>query len=318
MLTKPTTPTDSECAAETGTDGTSLPVTIPALRPTEQVEILAPGHVRLRLIIAYDGAAYFGWQRQPADLSVQQRVEEALTRIFPGGTGVSGSSRTDTGVHAVGLCAHVDVPRNELRFPPRKVLLAVNAWLPEDIRVLAVSRAPPGFHARFSARGKQYRYRVWNHAAHHPLWRRQAWHVPRQLDVSAMKRAARAFAGRHDFLAFSASPGYERRHTVRTVTRCSVVRSGPLLTFIIEADGFLYKMCRGIVGTLVQVGLGRFAPESIPDLLAARDRQLSGMTAPAEGLVLWRVYYPARGAAPRTREFAERPAGNPSDEHRPG
>ena len=254
-------------------------------------EILAPDHVRLRLIIAFDGSAYSGWQRQPADLSVQQRVEEALAKLFPSRPGVSGSSRTDTGVHAAGMCAHFDVPRALWRFTPRKLVLALNAWLPEDIRVLTAARAPKGFHARFSARGKQYRYRVWNHSAHHPLWRHQAWHVTRSLDLAAMRRAAQAFQGRHDFLAFSASPGYERRHTVRNVTRCSVVRSGPMLTVIIEADGFLYKMCRGIVGTLVQVGLGRFNPESIPAMLASRDRRLSGMTAPAHGLVLWRVYY---------------------------
>lgn len=254
-------------------------------------EILAPDHVRIRLIVAFDGAAYSGWQRQPADISVQQRVEEALAKLFPNRPGVSGSSRTDTGVHAAGMCAHFDVPRALWRFTPRKLVLAVNAWLPEDIRVLSASRAPRGFHARFSARGKQYRYRVWNHPAHHPLWRQQAWHVTRPLDLVAIRRAAQAFQGRHDFLAFSASPGYERRHTVRNVTRCSVVRSGPMLTVIIEADGFLYKMCRGIVGTLVQVGLGRFDPAAIPQMLASRDRRLSGMTAPAHGLVLWRVYY---------------------------
>lgn len=260
----------------------------------ENVETLEPGHIRLRVVVAYDGAAYSGWQRQPVDISVQQRVEEALAKIFQKPIPVSGSSRTDTGVHAAGLCAHFDVPKEKLRFPPRKLVLAVNAWLPEDIRILSASRAPVGFHARFSARGKQYRYRVWNHPAHHPMWRHQSWHVPRPLDLKAMRQAARAFEGCHDFLAFSASPGYARHHTRRTITRCSVVRSGPLVTFLIEADGFLYKMCRGIAGTLVQVGLGRFAPDSIPQLLESRDRCLSGMTAPAQGLVLWKVYYPQK------------------------
>lgn len=281
------------------------------------VEILAPGHVRLQLLIAYDGAGYAGWQRQPEDLSVQQRVEEALARLFPGRPTVSGSSRTDTGVHAAGLCAHVDVPREQFRMPGRKLVLALNAWLPEDIRVLSVRRVPAQFHARFSARGKEYRYQVWNHPAHHPLWRRQSWHVPRTLDLAAMRRAARLFEGRHDYLAFSASPGYLRNHTIRTVTRCALVRSGPLLTVVIRADGFLYKMCRGIVGTLVQVGLGRFPPEVIPDLLSARDRRLSGMTAPAHGLVLWKVFYPRSGkrlAHPARRH----PAASQTDEHRPG
>lgn len=286
-------------------------------RQSPEVEILAPGHVRLRLIIAYDGSAYAGWQRQPDDPSVQQRVEEALARLFPGGPTVSGSSRTDTGVHAAALCAHVDLPREQLRMPVRKLVLALNAWLPEDIRVLSARRVPAQFHARFSAEGKEYRYRVWNHPAHHPLWRRLSWHVPRPLDLQAMRRAARLFEGQHDFIAFSASPGYARNHTVRTVTRCALVRSGPLLTLVIRADGFLYKMCRGIVGTLVQVGLGRFPPEVIPDLLSARDRRLSGMTAPAHGLVLWKVFYPRSGqrlAHPARRH----PADSKTDEHRPG
>jgi len=258
-------------------------------------ELLAPGHVRIRLVIGYDGARYAGWQRQPRDISVQQRVEEALARLFPSNPGVSGSSRTDTGVHAVGLSAHVDLPRERLTYPPRKLVLALNAWLPEDIRILSAARAPARFHARFSACGKQYRYQVWNHPAHHPLWRTQSWHVPRPLDLAAMRTAAQAFVGRHDFLAFSASPGYERRHTLRTMTQCSVRRSGPLVTVVLEADGFLYKMCRGIVGTLVQVGLGRFSADAIAGMLAQRDRRLSGMSAPAQGLVLWKVFYPPPG-----------------------
>jgi tRNA pseudouridine38-40 synthase len=135
---------------------------------------------------------------------------------------------------------------------------------------------------------------VWNHAAHHPLWRHQSWHVTWKLDVRAMRKAAASLEGRHDFLAFSATPGYVRRHTVRTVTRCKVLQSGPKLTFVLEADGFLYKMCRGIVGTLIQVGSGKFAPESILPMLEGRDRRLAGMTAPAKGLVLWRVYYRKR------------------------
>lgn len=286
-------------------------------RQSPEVEVLAPGHVRLQLIIAYDGSAYAGWQRQPEDLSVQQRVEEALARLFPGKPTVSGSSRTDTGVHAAGLCAHVDVPLEQFRMPGRKLVLALNAWLPEDIRVLSVRRVPAQFHARFSAQGKEYRYRVWNHPAHHPLWRSQSWHVPRTLDLAAMRRAARLFEGRHDFLAFSASPGYARNHTVRTITRCAILRSGPQLTIVIRADGFLYKMCRGIVGTLVQVGLSRFPPEAIPDLLSARDRRLAGMTAPAQGLVLWKVFYAKSGQ--RLAHPAQRhPTASPLDEHRPG
>ena len=124
-----------------------------------------------------------------------------------------------------------------------------------------------------------------------PLRRSQAWHVPLPLDVPAMRRAAKAFLGQHDFKSFAATRGYEMESTVRTVTRCDVRRSGHLFTFVIEGDGFLYKMCRGIVGTIVQVGQGKFTPNDIKGMLTAKDRRIAGMTAPAHGLVLWKVFY---------------------------
>ncbi|MBN8247504.1 MAG: tRNA pseudouridine(38-40) synthase TruA [Verrucomicrobia bacterium] len=274
--------------------GRARPVT-----PLPAPEIQAPDHVRLRLCIAYQGTRFAGWQTQAGQLTVQETVEQALERLFAHRPHVYSSSRTDTGVHALGMVAHVDIPRSVLRMPPAKLVLAANAWLPEDVRILAAARTRPDFHARYGARGKQYRYCVWNHPAHEPLERHRTWHVPRALDVDRMRAAAHALVGSHDFLAFSASPGYARRHTVRHVTRCEVRTSGPLLTLVIEADGFLYKMCRGIAGTLVQVGLGRFAPEALPAMLASRDRRLAGMTAPAHGLVLWKVYYGRR----RTRDL---------------
>jgi tRNA pseudouridine38-40 synthase len=124
-----------------------------------------------------------------------------------------------------------------------------------------------------------------------PLLRHTAWHVPRKLDLAAMREAARRLCGRHDFRAFTANPGYARASTVRTLRRCAIHRRGPLLTFVLEGDGFLYKMCRGLVGTLVQVGLGKFTPAAVGELLAGRDRAQAGMTAPAHGLVLWKVFY---------------------------
>jgi tRNA pseudouridine38-40 synthase len=178
--------------------------------------------------------------------------------------------------------------------PPRKLALALNAWLPPDIRVLAAARAPGDFHARFDATGKEYRYFVWNHPAMNPLIRHTAWHVPRPLDLAAMRQAARLFVGRHDFRAFTANPGYARPSTLRALTRCHVKRGGPLLTFTIAGDGFLYKMCRAIVGTLVQTGFGKFPPPQIKRMLASKDRRTAGMTAPAHGLVLWKVHYERR------------------------
>lgn len=247
--------------------------------------------VRFKLVLAYDGTAYQGWQVQKIGTGVQEKVEAALARLFPSKPRVHSSSRTDTGVHALGMVAHFDLARSECRMTARKLALAVNAWLPEDIRVLSAARVRADFHARFSAKGKQYRYLVWNAPGMNPLTRRTAWHVPRPLDITAMRRAARHFVGKHDFQSFAANPGYGRESTVRTLSRCELKKSGALLTFIIEGDGFLYRMCRGIVGTLVQAGLGKFSANDIRTMLRRKDRRFAGMTAPAHGLVLWRVFY---------------------------
>jgi tRNA pseudouridine38-40 synthase len=246
---------------------------------------------KFKLTVAYDGTAYEGWQTQKTGIGVQQKVEEALAKLFPSRPILHSSSRTDTGVHAFGMVAHFEVPNTEFKMPMRKLALAINAWLPEDIRVLAAARAPKKFHARFDAGGKQYRYLIWNHPAMNPLIRRTAWHVPRPLDLMAMRAAAKLFIGEHDFQSFAANPGYKKESTIRRLTRCEIKKSSALLTFIVEGDGFLYKMCRGIVGTLVQVGLGKFSPREIRRMLVKKDRRVAGMTAPAHGLVLWQVYY---------------------------
>jgi tRNA pseudouridine38-40 synthase len=182
----------------------------------------------------------------------------------------------------------------------RKLALALNAWLPPDIRVLSATRAAEEFHARFAAAGKEYRYFVWNHFAMNPLIRHTAWHVTRKLDWAAMRRGADLFLGRHDFKSLTVNRGYERESTVRTLTRCQIRKNGPRLTFVIKGDGFLYRMCRGLVGTLVQVGLHKFPVMEIKRMLDKRDRRVAGMTAPAHGLVLWKVFYPP-----------QRPQGSP-------
>jgi tRNA pseudouridine38-40 synthase len=189
------------------------------------------------------------------------------------------------------MVAHFEVPRAECKMTPRKLALALNAWLPGDIRVMSATYARKAFHARFDSKGKQYRYFVWNYPFMNPLIRQTAWHVPRPLDLAAMRAAARLFLGKHDFQSFTSNPGYKRASTVRTLTRCDLKRSGRLLTFIIEGDGFLYKMCRSIVGTLVQVGLDKFPGPEIQSMLARKDRRAAGMSAPAHGLVLWKVSY---------------------------
>jgi tRNA pseudouridine38-40 synthase len=246
---------------------------------------------KVQLLVAYDGTNYAGWQVQKVGLGVQEKLEAALRRLFPSGPRLHSSSRTDAGVHALGMVAHVEVPRAEWKMTPAKLVLALNAYLPEDIRVMSARRARPAFHARFDASGKQYRYLVWNHAAMNPLRRTQAWHVPQRLNLQAIRAAAPLLLGKHDFKSFAANRNYEMETTVRTLTRCDVTRQGPLLTFVIEGDGFLYKMCRGIVGTLVQIGRGKFAVSELKRMLDARDRREAGMSAPAHGLVLWRVFY---------------------------
>ena len=247
--------------------------------------------IKLKLTIAYDGTNYEGWQAQKIGRGVQQVIEEALSKLFPSHPRVHSSSRTDTGVHALGMVAHIELQAAEFKIPPWKMPLAINAHLPEDIRVMAVTRCRPDFHARFSAVGKQYRYFVWNHSAQNPLLRHQAWLVPRRLDLAAMRSAAQHLLGRHDFASFAATREDKAKSTARTLHRCDIKRCGPLLTFVIEGDGFLYRMCRGIVGTLVQIGLGKYPPDDIIRMLRSKDRAVAGMSAPAHGLVLWKVFY---------------------------
>jgi tRNA pseudouridine38-40 synthase len=249
------------------------------------------GMVKLKLVISYDGTAYQGWQWQKTGTGVQEKIEAALAKLFPSKPRVHSSSRTDTGVHALGMVAHFEIPHGEFKMTTAKLALALNAWLPKDIRVVTANHASARFHARFDATGKQYRYFIWNHTAMNPLLRRTAWHVPLKLDLTAMREAAKSFLGKHDFKSFAGTRNYEMESTVRMLTRCEIKRQGPLLTFLIEGEGFLYKMCRGIVGTLVQVGQGKIAAQGIKKILAHRDRRVAGMTAPAHGLVLWKVFY---------------------------
>jgi len=282
----------------------SLPANVGSIHSIAKLEIEA---LKLKLTIAYDGSLYQGWQVQKIGTGVQEKIEEALAKLFPSRPRLHSSSRTDTGVHALAMVAHFEVSPMECNMTPRKLALAINAWLPEDIRVRSAAPARADFHARFDATSKQYRYFVWNHAAMNPLIRHSAWHVPRQLDLPAMRRALPRFVGKHDFQSFAANPGYSKDSTVRRLTRCELKRSGALLTFIIEGDGFLYKMCRGIVGTLVQIGLHTFRAEDVEVMLAKKDRRVAGMTAPAHGLVLWKVSYRRKPQPAAATSYARRP-----------
>jgi tRNA pseudouridine38-40 synthase len=217
-------------------------------------------------------------------------IRAAIARIFPTASELVGASRTDSGVHARGMVAHFDVPA-EARLTAGRLVAALNALLPEDIRVLSAARTCGAFHARFGATSKQYRYQIWNHPVMNPLLLRRAWHVPQPLDLVAMREAARLLVGRHDFRAFTSRRDGELGDSCRTMRRCEIRRAGPLLTVVLEADGFLYKMCRGITGTLVQAGRGKLSPGAMAGLCADPAARRPGLNAPSHGLVLWKVSY---------------------------
>ena len=250
---------------------------------------------KFKLVIAYDGTGYEGWQVQKTGTGVQEKVETALAKLFPSRPRLHGSSRTDTGVHALGMIAHFEVPAAEFKMTTRKLALALNAWLPEDIRVLSAVRASKQFHARFNAAGKQYRYFVWNHTAMNPLIRQTTWQVPRPLDLLAMRAAAPLFVGRHDFKAFC-STGSSAKTTERQIFEARFgVASGmgfsgsDLVAFRVTGSGFLKQMVRSLVGTLVLIGRKRAKTELISELLEGKQRSNVGPTAPPHGLWLWDI-----------------------------
>lgn len=254
----------------------------------------APGHLRLRLTLAFDGTAHHGWHSGRSGRGVCDQVEAALAGLFPSRPSLVSSSRTDSGVHALGLVAHFDVPASGMTVPVHRLAPAINATLPDDIRVLAASRARPGFHARFSAASKQYRYRFWNHPVMNPLLRQQAWHLPRTIDREAMREAARRLCGHHDFRAFTTRRDGTLADAHRTLTRCNLQFRGPEITLILESSGFLFRMCRSIAGSLAAVATGRLDVAAIDTMLTDGIRPAEAVTAPAHGLTLWRVGYGTR------------------------
>jgi tRNA pseudouridine38-40 synthase len=242
----------------------------------------------LKLTLAYDGTNYVGWQRQLNGISVQQLVEEAFAPFHDGvPPTVAAASRTDAGVHALGQVASVNTP---IDVPASGVQRALNTRLPADIRVVGVVDARPGFHARFHASAKTYRYRIATTPVLSPFDRWFVWHASGRRDLEAMRQAAQACLGRHDFASFQAR-GASVRDTIRTIHKLELREAPGELVFEIEGDGFLRQMVRAIVGTLADVGSGIHAAEAIPAMIAARDRRAGGRTAPASGLTLVSVKY---------------------------
>lgn len=241
----------------------------------------------IRLTLEYDGTEYAGWQLQPNGLSVQEVVENALARILGERVRLNSSGRTDAGVHARGMVVHFETGR---LLPMSAYRDGVNRFLPPDVAVKEAEEAPSGFHARFSSRGKWYRYRISQSPVRAPLVSRYSWHVRGALDLAAMQQAAAAFVGRHDFAAFRGA-GCDARTTVREVFSVDVVSEGELLAIDVKGGGFLRNMVRVMVGTLVEVGLGRRPPSDVPLLLKEGTRPLAGRTAPPQGLCLMEVWY---------------------------
>ncbi len=244
--------------------------------------------MRLRLLLAYDGRPFAGWQSQAHRGGVQDHLEAAFLRVLGEKVSVQGAGRTDAGVHALGQVAHAEVPP---RLPAAAWQGALNAYLPAEIRVLRAARAPAEFHARFQARGKIYRYRIWNGPFLHPMEIGRAWHVPGALELAEVRRAAKVLEGRHDFAGFAANRGIPPKETVRNVSRIAVTRTGPRIELRFEGEGFLYKMVRLLTGSIIRCAQGKADEQWLRGLLAGGGQRKSHFMAPAEGLYLARVLY---------------------------
>ena len=245
---------------------------------------------RWKCVVAYDGTTFAGWQIQPNAETVQAVIERRLAEVLKVQTDITGSGRTDAGVHARGQVFHFDA---HWPHDPEKLLTAMRIGLPPTIQIKTARRVSQDFHARFSAKGKIYHYDICHGGYADPFTQAYTWSMPRTLDVVAMRAAAKILTGTHDFRAFSAiaGSGIEKEDTVRTVRRLDIVTRGTRLRIEAEGNGFLYKMVRSLTGALVDVGLGRRTPADMGDILASKIRTERVFTAPPQGLCLMKVFY---------------------------
>jgi tRNA pseudouridine38-40 synthase len=244
---------------------------------------------KFKVVIAYDGTGFSGWQYQDNALGIQQVVEEALEFLEGKKVRVFGSSRTDAGVHAKGFVAHFELTKP---IPPKNLVRAMNSRLPESVRILSAAYAKASFDARLSAKGKEYRYFLYQSAIMPPHLVPYWTYFHRPLDVEAMAKAAAYFVGRHDFAPFAANPHRELETTVRNVFSFTVKKRGPRYVFVVRGDGFLYKQVRSMVGFLISVGKGSEKPEAVKEILEANAPRTARVeTAPSRGLFLWKVFY---------------------------
>jgi tRNA pseudouridine38-40 synthase len=244
---------------------------------------------RLKLIVAYDGASFAGWQSQSHRNTVQDHLERAFERVTGGVVRVHGAGRTDAGVHGLAQCAHVDI--SDKLLPAQRWIKALNTLLPPAIRVLRCKYVSKDFHARLSVKGKIYRYRIWTAPILSPFEYHRAWHIAQPLDLTILKSAAKHFVGTHDFAAFAANRGKPEASTIRTINSVRVRQKGPYVTIEFDGNGFLYKMVRLMVGALVRCALGKMRLEEITSRLHSGKIGSARFAAPAEGLYLVRVCY---------------------------
>lgn len=245
---------------------------------------------KYKLLIAYDGTDYAGWQVQPNGTSIQELIEKAVSTALRTPTGITGSGRTDAGVHAYGQTAHFTAP---VSLDTEKLLFSLNGLLPKTIRILAISPVEETFHARYSAIGKIYHYHLHLERFQNPFTRLYTTHIPYPLDLNLIQTALPFFIGTHDFTSFAneAHRGSAAKNPTKTLKRIDLQEESGGVRFEFEADGFLYKMVRNIVGTLIEVGAEKRDPLSIPHLFASRDRQQADAAAPPQGLFLQSVIY---------------------------
>lgn len=243
--------------------------------------------MRVKMVVAYDGTNYCGWQIQPNGVTIEQKLNEALTDLLQEPIKVTGASRTDAGVHSLGNVCIFDT---NTRMPAEKISYALNTRLPEDIVVQDSCQVPESFHPRFSKSRKTYEYRILNQKFRNPTRRLDTHFYYYDLDVEAMQRAAAYLVGEHDFKSF-ASTGGQAETSVRTIYSLDVEKRDSIITIRVKGNGFLYNMVRIIAGTLIKVGAGEILPEEIPAILEAKDRSAAGPTAPAKGLTMIGLEY---------------------------
>ncbi len=242
---------------------------------------------RIKLVIEYDGSTFHGWQMQGNAHSVQEEVERAVLRITGENCRVTGAGRTDTGVHAYGQVAHFDTRSG---IPADKFAAALNSFLPQEVSVIFSQEVPEDFHARFSAAGKTYEYRILNRQTRSPILSKRAWHIREVLELEAMKLAAAGFVGKHDFSAFCSS-GHSVSTFDRTIFTSEWSQEGDCLIYRVSGNGFLYNMVRIMVGTMVEIGMKKRPVTDLEALFEGKDRNQAGITAPPHGLYLVRVHY---------------------------